>query len=111
MQESLSALDGDPLCINHWLRDRTDTNGHPIEGDRLATGYLKRWHGFTFNPTLKRMADYHRIGSYGSVATWTPWDPGQAEATIGQRYHELGYHATIAKQGFVKHIGEGRHIR
>lgn len=111
MKESLDRLEADPLCINHWLRERDDTNGHPVDGDRLRLGHNGRWHGFTFNPTLKRMSDYHRIRSYGAVQAWTPRDPGYAESMIGQRYHELGYHATIAEKGYVKHIGEGRHVQ
>jgi len=111
MQESLSALEADPLCINHWLRERNDTNGHPLDGDRLRPGYNGRWHGFTFNPTLKRMSDYHAIGTYGSICPWDPKDPAKAEAAIGKRYHQLGYHASIAEQGYVKHIGEGRHVQ
>lgn len=111
LRESLDALERDPKCINHWLRERDDTNGHPIVGDRLRLGHNGRWNGFTFNPTLKRMSDYRKLGSYGSVAHWDPKDPGSAEAAIGTRYRMLGYHATIAEKGYVKHIGEGRQVR
>ena len=99
LMESLQALFLEPKLINHWLRERDDTNGHPVDGDRLRPGHGRGWYGFTFNPTLKRMADYHRIGSYGAVHAWNPRDPGAAECAIGRRYHELGYHATIARQG------------
>lgn len=111
LRESLDALEADPLCINHWLRERDDTNGHPVDGDRLRLGHDGRWNGFTFNPALKRMSDYRKLGSYESVAQWDPKDPGSAEAAIGARYRALGYYATIAEKGFVKHIGEGRHVQ
>lgn len=111
MQESLDRLEACPTLINHWLRERDDTNGHPIDGDRVRTGHNGRWHGFTFNPTLKRMSDYRRLGSYGAVCAWDPRDPGKAESLIGTKYMEMGYHATIAEQGYVRHIGEGRQIR
>lgn len=110
MRESLRRLI-DPYCINHWLRDRTDTNGHPLDGDRLRPGYNGRWHGFTFNPTLKRMSDYHALGSYGKICAWDSDDPGKAEAAIGTHYNKMIYYASIAEQGYVKHIGEGRHVQ
>lgn len=111
MQESYDALLTHPECINLWLRERNDTNGHPIDGDVLRFGYNRRWHGFTFNPTLKRMADYHRVVRYGHIARFDPRDPGSAEAAIGGWYHRNGFHARIAASGYVKHIGEGRHVR
>lgn len=110
LQESLEVLERDPLCINHWLRERTDTNGHPVDGDRLRPGYNYLWWGFTFNPTLKRMADYRKLGTYGAVARWNPRDPGHAESRISKRYHDLGYHATITTTGYVRHTGHGRHL-
>lgn len=108
--ESMDVLEVDPRCINHWLRERDDINGHPLDGDRVRPGYNHLWYGFTFNPTLKRMADYRAIGSYGAVHPWDRRDPGRAESMIGRRYHELGYHATIAWQGYVRHTGGGRHV-
>jgi hypothetical protein len=111
LRESLEVLAQDPKCINHWLRGRNDTNGHPVDGDRVRAGHGRGWYGFSFNPTLKRLSDYRLIGTYGTVSAWDPRDPGSAECAIGQRYHQLGYHTTIARQGYVRHIGEGRHTR
>jgi len=109
LRESLDVLDADRTVINHWLRERNDTNGHPIDGDRVRPGHNHQWYGFTFNPTLKRMADYLAIRTYGSIHRWDRRDPGRAESMIGRLYNKMGYHATIARQGYVRHTGEGRH--
>lgn len=108
IEESFNALQN-PDVINHWLRERNDTNGHPIKGDALIQGYKNTWHGFTFNPTLKRMSDYRMIGNYSKFSNH-PYRAWEAEAAIGKFYKDKGMFATIAKQGYVKHIGENRHI-
>ena len=102
IEESIEALERDPKVINHWLRERNDTNGHPFVGNRMKINYNKIWHGFTFNPTLKRMADYT---PYSKLAKFDPKQPWTAEAKIGEYYKNKGYYATIADKGFIKHIG------
>ena len=107
------AVDPSTLCV--WLRAWDDTNGHPLEfravDDSFATvqrDYLG-WHGFTFNPGLRRLSDYQRIGPYANYAGFdgTP----SAEAAIGRRYHELGYRAVVLhREGYVRHIGWERHV-
>jgi hypothetical protein len=108
IEESIEALERDPKVINHWLRERNDTNGHPIEGNKLTYNYNKIWHGFTFNPTLKRMVDYT---PYSRLAIFDPKQPWSAEAKIGEYYKNKGYYATISEHGYVRHIGEGRTIK
>lgn len=108
IQESFNVLKNSDI-INHWLRERNDTNGHPVKNDCLVLNYKKTWHGFTFNPTLKRMSDYRMIGNYSKFSNH-PYRAWEAEAAIGKFYKDKGMFATIAKQGYVKHIGENRHI-
>lgn len=72
------------------------------------------WHGFSFNPGLRRLSDYKRLGSY-SQQLLTPRYAGQHfESYIGSLYHERGYTTAISLfnngQGFVRHIGEERHV-
>lgn len=109
ISESFNVLK-DRNIINHWLRERTDTNGHPIKGDYLIHNYKNVWHGFTFNPTLKRMDDYRAIGSYGLYGDnkFRAWEN---ESAIGTIYKNKGFIASIAKQGYVKHIGVNRHVK
>ena len=106
---SMAKLEADPKVINVWLRERNDTNGHPHFNGMVSLNH-NGWGGFTFNPTLKRLSDYKRINSYGKYATFDPRRPWESEKRIGKVYRNLGYHAEISEYGFVKHIGDDRHI-
>jgi Glycosyl transferase family 2 len=114
IEESLAILEAEPQCINVWLRERTDTNGHPVYEDRMSTDW-RGWHGFTWNPTLKRMTDYHAVGSYESVVAacpeYLPPDkPWLKEAVVGTEYWRRGFYARITPRGYVRHIGENRRV-
>jgi hypothetical protein len=109
IEASREILDNYPDIIQVWLREHGDTNGlstmkidkFPFEV--MQWGYDRVWHGFSFNPGLKRMSDYYKIGSYGQH---TSGSGGQAEAPISELYRRLGYYAAILPQGYVRHIGE-----
>ena len=111
MEDSLELLKKDPTIINVWLREINDTNGHPVnsavyktktnkEYHFLTTNYLDRWHGFTFNPAIKRVADYTKIAPFENVGH---------EGEISNAYYELGK-ATIFLEGSVKHNGWHRRV-
>ena len=68
------------------------------------------WHGFTFNPTLKRLIDYKKTKKYGSITHFNNERPYESEAAIGKFYKNIGFRAAILNQGFCRHIGEGRQI-
>ena len=72
------------------------------------------WYGFSFNPGLRRLSDYQRLGSYSGQLLTERYIGQHFEAYIGILYKELGYTAAISLgnggQGFVRHIGEGRHV-
>jgi GT2 family glycosyltransferase len=110
IEESKAMLERRPNCINHWIRRPNDTNGHPHRQGILRLNHKGTWHGFTFNPTLKRMSDYHKIGSYGKYTTFDRLNGWRSEAKIGDVYRRLGYVATIGTKGYVKHIGDNRHV-
>lgn len=109
IEYSMAKLESNSKIINVWLREKDDTNGHPNYNGLMDLNY-RGWHGFTFNPTLKRLKDYKRIGSYGKYGRFNPDRPHESEKRIGKVYRNLGYHAEISEIGFVKHIGDGRHI-
>ena len=126
MQRSRAYLEADPAILLVQLRAWNDTNGHPISHaapDRswgvMATGYCDCWHGFTFNPGLRRLVDYRRLGaSYENqprtmyVVAKTPTAALPFEAEASAFYHRLGYRAVILDEGgYVRHIGDGRHVR
>lgn len=109
IEYSMAKLEADQKVINVWLREKDDTNGHPHFKGLMALNH-NGWGGFTFNPTLKRLKDYKRIGSYGKYARFDTRRPWESEKRIGKVYRNLGYHAEISEIGFVKHIGNDRHI-
>lgn len=124
IERSRYLLRSDPATVCVWLRAWNDTNGHPLAWhapDRslglLAKRYAGVYSGFTFNPGLRRLSDYHRLGPYGRQKLVTPlWQrrPSLAlayEVEANIFYERLGYRAVILDEGgYVRHIGEGRHV-
>ena len=106
IEDSIKILESDSNIIQVWLRDLWDTNGHPPEREiktlsnilyrKMTTNFHSTWHGFSFNPGIKRLADYKKIGTY---------EPIGYEAEISQKYYSLGYYATILEESAVSHIG------
>ncbi len=115
IEKSLGILQQDPSCICVWLRAWNDTNGHPLSfraRDKsfgvMAYGYSGTWHGFTFNPSLRRKADYDIIGP---ISKHFNHQADLAEPMLSVLYHNLGYRAVILDEaGYVRHIGWERHV-
>ncbi len=59
------------------------------------------WGHFSFNPGLKRMSDYRKIGGYGRFTN---------ELDISVTYRELGYYCAILNEPAVRHLGDGRAV-
>jgi hypothetical protein len=124
MERSRMALEADPLTLLVTLRAWNDTNGWPLsfrapDGSWgvLAFGYQRVWHNFTFNPGLRRLSDYQRLGSYGGqklTLNVEPRVPSAAlpyEAEANKFYYSLGYRTLILNEtGFIRHIGWERHV-
>jgi len=125
IEKSRAHLEADPFALLVWLRAWNDTNGHPLSWHApdgsfgmMAKNFLDAWHGFTFNPGLRRLSDYRRLGSYfgqtltvRNVAPATPAAAMPHELEASLFYHRLGYHAIILDcAGYVRHIGEARHV-
>ena len=114
IEESLSVLKHDPTAITVWLRHLWDCKKHEL-GDRIQytddrvmyrnvlpkRSRKTTWHGFTFNPGLRRLADYHRIKPFCDIGH---------ELQINNRYHELGFHGVVLEEGATRHIGAGHHV-
>ena len=110
IEQSLDVIDSIPYIINVNLRVRFDGEkggDAPIEAlQQTSNGnkyhlyelnYLNMWHGFSWNPGLRKMVDYNIIGrSYKNI--------GQ-EQHIGQVYKDLGYRAACLENQYAKHIG------
>lgn len=127
IEPSMAILEANQKVIMVWLRAHDDTMGHPLDenflgvaktscGDEvkyriMALDYDGRWHGFSFNPGLRRLEDYTNHFPEGfSQSRFDRSNPD--EATIGYRYKSLGYYAAIldVPTGFVRHIGWDRHV-
>lgn len=122
---SKSVIDEVPNCSMVWIRNQNDRNGHPAVGsirrtkDRVQYQRISdshgggMWAGFSFNPGLRRKADYDRIfpNGYGSVAEFNPKTPWAAESAVGKTYKRAGMSAFTLLSGYVKHSGDGRHIQ
>lgn len=114
IEVSMDYLVNNPNIIQLWLRERYDTNGHPIEPgtNLLALNYENgNWNGFSFNPGLKRLSDYKKIGSYKTVVeNYDQLTGVHGESNIGKQYRDIGYRAAIVEQGYVRHIGWNRRV-
>jgi hypothetical protein len=127
IEKSLAILKANAEVLQVWLRAVDDTNGHPVlqylfsAGDVpyriLEPGYLWRgmpWHGFSFNPGLRRRRDYETIGSYGVFDPQGRRGSAVAESMISQFYRDRGYLAAVIAdndgKGYVRHIGWDRHV-
>ncbi len=124
IEESFKILESDPSVVTVWLRSHDDTMGHPIDSKIIKTStteyyylecnYKGKWHGFTFNPGLRRLSDCMKFHPYNSldvkIAKKKKWILGEVDLSI--YYYNAGYRGAITKEinGYVKHTGWKHHI-
>ena len=77
--------------ISEKLRTNSNTCFHEYEID-----YLGMWHGFSWNPGLRRSSDYKFINNYKQY---------KDEAGVGNFYKENGYIAVCLEEEYCKHLG------
>lgn len=111
IEESLEILEKWPKVLQVWLRD---DSSHPVVTDPrfpfpiMQPNWSGGWSGFAFNPGLRRLSEYRKIGSYGRHVGYDARKVG--ELHLSRLYHEMGYVAAKIP-GATRHIGEGnRHI-
>lgn len=106
IEDSLVYMEEDPKILQAWLRGPEDTNGHPLQikarYDKVSYGYQGKWHGFSFNPGLRRLSDYLLAKPYSRIG----W-----ETELNRFYKDLGFYAISLKERYVEHIGWHRHIQ
>jgi GT2 family glycosyltransferase len=125
IEESMDILSSDPKLICVWLRAHNDTMGHPIEKEKyqtpsgstyrlIETHFRGIWHGFTFNPGLRRTKDCLTLTPYASMPILHQFrgKTSVTESDISIHYFLKGYRAAISERagGFVRHIGAAEHI-
>ncbi len=124
MERSRAILEIDPSTLIVLLRAWNDTAGWPLmfrSDDRtfgvMSMNHMRVWHNFTFNPGLRRLVDYRRIGAYSKqkfTVDFIHRKPSlalQYEVEANQFYVKFGFRSVIPDEtGYVRHIGEDRHV-
>lgn len=121
VEKALPILEDNPKLIQVLFRHPMDINKHPTIAPMLTQWKHREqfrllstshtWKGFSFAPSLKRLSDYKRIESYSKYTTFNKEKPWQSEHQLGLLYYKLGYVASVLKEGFVRHIGQNRHVK
>jgi glycosyltransferase involved in cell wall biosynthesis len=128
VEKSILILKGHPEVLQVYLRAHDDTNRHPImqevmDANKVPFRFLAWnfqsahwgiWHGFSFNPGLRRMTDYRSLGSFAAFDPDHYKKAWQIEQDVSAFFKERGFRAVIladnAGKGYVRHIGVGRQI-
>ena len=110
IEACLEVIDLDEKIICVWTRDPNDilqpllpikyASESGLSIQRVSWGFDGHWHGFTFNPSLKKMKDYPENG----------YTPIGRELELSKYYYSLGYFAMAFTEGYCKHAGWGRHV-
>jgi hypothetical protein len=116
MEQSVEILEMQPYIMQVWL---FQGHNHPIGPTIYKTGNAffrlmgnydgNKWHGFTWNPGLRRLSDYKLIAPFSSFIQEGDFN-ALTECRIGQKFYELGFRAAILDEIYCKHIGVGRHV-
>jgi hypothetical protein len=76
---------------------------------QVARYHWSDWRGgFSFNPGLRRLSDWKRIGGYGRHVGYDA--KGCGERALGCLYADLGYTSAILPPAFIYHIGDEAHV-
>lgn len=114
VEDSMALLEANPEALQVWLRslahdlsihspyvyvdERQLLNG--ISFFRLMSG-KEDWQGFSFNPGLRRLADYKQHAPYGAWA---------GEKDLSRVYDAENRYALILENDAVLHTGFGSHV-
>lgn len=112
IEKSIPILESDPHILQVHIRAPNEINGHPVSQSylienigvrRLAFNYLKVWHGFSWNPGLRRKDDLMKDGKLPNF---------KHEHHFSIHYRDLGFYVIVLdeKDGYVTHIGWHRHV-
>lgn len=133
IEDSYKIMEAFPDCLqvhmsSHRYQWQEEFNRSWIESTEYKLGDLSYWKtrpwiqhdggfGFSFNPGLRRLSDYHKIGGlrtsitmrYGPI--FDIKDGCLVERTNAETYQRMGmWCASLEPEGRAQHIGIGRHI-
>ena len=115
MLPSLMILEHDKRPMLVWLRHPENFpvepevyNAEGIEYRLLGTDISGSWHGFSWNPSLRRLSDYKLVAPFTKFIQEGDFN-ALTECRIGIELYEK-YHlkAAIINDEYCKHIGESR---
>jgi hypothetical protein len=128
IERSMIVLEHRPNILQVWIRALDDTNGHPVtkqtfEADGVPYRFMQpgfdsgewgTWHGFSFNPGLRRRSDMSLIGSFAGLAPAETRPSWEIESQASEFFLRQGFLAAILADrdgtGYVRHIGWGRRV-
>ena len=87
-------FDGEKGSMHPISEMMTTSSG--IKYHEYLVNYLGAWHGFSWNPGLRRKKDYDLI---------KPYKQHIEESGVGKKYKDLGYFAACLEKSYCKHIG------
>jgi len=112
IQESMRLLEAFDEVVMVALRSPRDAPPEALEQPveafqdiryrRLSSAARPEWFGISFNPGLRRLRDYQRIGSYQAIGE---------EKNLSAHYKALGYRMVMLEDGGVFHLGNRRTVR
>lgn len=115
IERSIEVLEKYPKCNQVQLRGFGNINGHPAYLDdgiwKLQKGYNKKWDGFGFNPSVRRLSDYNLLEKYSNHTKFKKDHPWESEIAIGKIYSSMGYFTAVLPEIYITHIGDNRGIR
>ena len=124
IEKSVAILQAEPLCLQVWIKGKPGKRGHGAEPiDRQSQGVDWRpvirdrknfWHGFSFNPGLRRLREYRLLGRFADVVESQLGKGAIGEAQLSEIYGSIGYFSAQLWEddgaGFVIHLGGDRHV-
>ena len=111
IEQSMQILESYPEVMQVWLREDSGhlalkTAQYPFFTMQLD--WAGGWSGFSFNPGLRRLCDYKKIGNYVDATRGCQQFGCESELKLSRLYRSMGFIAASLRPGFVKHIGERR---
>ena len=122
MEKSRALMERDPKLITVQLRPWQKNEKLTYVAPDNSWGLVDpapntAWHGFSFNPSLRRLCDYKLLGSFSRQRLTVPIVSLVSSAALPYEveasdfYFRRGYYAAILdRQGYYRHIGEERHV-
>jgi hypothetical protein len=124
VEKSMTVLEAEPMCLQVWIKGKPGKRGHGAEPiDRVSHGVDWRpvirerknfWHGFSFNPGLRRLREYRLLGRFADVVESQLGKGAIGEAQLSEIYGSIGYFSAQLwendGEALVVHIGGDRHV-